>query len=87
MNTMKMKALIYGMEKKNLNELSRTEQIRLWLNDHPEALTEELMAWVASYYMNYGYIRLRIRELYRDIILENNKNKNFVLMPEHYEQE
>lgn len=87
MNTMKMKALIYGMEKKNLNELSRTEQIRLWLNDHPEALTEELMAWVASYYMNYGYIRLRIRELYRDIILENIKNKNFVLMPEHYEQE
>lgn len=80
---MKAKAMIYGMEKKNLNELSRTEQIRLWWNDHPECLTEELMAWVASYFMNYGYIRLRIKQMYPDIIHENIMNNNFVRIPDH----
>ena len=84
---MKAKAMIYGMPKKSLNELSRTEQIRLWLNDHPEALTEELMAWVASYYMNYGYIRMKIKELYPEIIYENVMKNNFVIIPEKYEQE
>lgn len=84
---MKAKAMIYGMPKKSLNELSRTEQIRLWLNDHPEALTEELMAWVASYYMNYGYIRMRIKQMYPDIIHENIMKGNFVIVPSKYEQE
>ena len=84
---MKEKAMIYGMPKKSLNELSRTEQIRLWLNDHPEALTEELMAWVASYYMNYGYIRMRIKQMYPDIIHENIMKGNFVIVPSKYEQE
>ena len=83
---MKAKAMIYGMEKKNLNELSRTEQIRLWLNDHPESLTEKLMAWVASYFLNYGYIRMKIKELYPQIIHENIMNNNFVRIPDHYNE-
>lgn len=81
------KALIYGMEKKNMNELTRTEQIRIYLNNHPECLTEELMAWVASYYMNYGYIRMKIKELYPEIIHENLMKDNFVIVPSKYEQE
>ena len=84
---MKAKALIYGMEKKSLNDLSRTEKIRLYLNDHPEVLTEKLMAWVASYFMNYGYIRLKIKELYPQIIHENIMKDNFVVIPDNYEQE
>jgi hypothetical protein len=84
---MKAKALIYGMEKKNLNELSQSEQIRLYLNDHPEALSEKLMAWVASYYMNYGYIRMRIKEIYPEMVHEYLMNNNFVRLPDHYEQE
>ena len=84
---MKAKAMIYGMEKKNLNELSRTEQIRLWLNDHPESLTEKLMAWVASYFLNYGYIRMRIKELYPEIVHENIMYNNFVRIPDHYDEE
>lgn len=84
---MKAKALIYGMEKKNMNELTRTEQIRIYLNNHPECLTEELMAWVASYYMNYGYIRMKIKELYPEIIHENLMKDNFVIVPSKYEQE
>jgi hypothetical protein len=85
-NMMKAKALIYGMEKKCIDELSKTEQIRLYLNDHKECLTEKLMAWVASYYMNYGYIRMRIRQLYPQIIHENIMNNNFVRLPDHYEE-
>ena len=84
---MKAKALIYGMEKNNMNELTRTEQIRIYLNNHPEFLTEELMAWVASYYMNYGYIRMKIKELYPEIIHENLMKDNFVIVPSKYEQE
>lgn len=84
---MKTKALISGMEKKSLNDLTWTEQIRLYLNDHPQCLTEKMMAWVASYYMNYGYIRMRIKELYPQIVQENLMNNNFVVTPDHYEQE
>lgn len=82
-----MKTMKMNMEKKSLNNLSRTEQIRLYLNDNPECLTERLMAWVASYYMNYGYIRMRIKELYPEIVHENIMNNNFVRIPDHYEEE
>ena len=84
---MKAKAMIYGMERKSLNELSKTEQIRLWLNDHPECLTEELMAWVASYFLNYGYIRMRIKELYPEIVHKNIMYNNFVRIPDHYNEQ
>ncbi len=84
---MKPKALIYGMEKKSLNDLTKTEQIRLYLNDHPECLTERLMAWVASYIMNYGYIRMKIKELYPQIIHENIMKDNFVKIPDHYNEQ
>ena len=84
---MKAKALLYGMEQKNVDELTRTEQIRIYLNDHPKALNETLVAWVASYYMNYGYIRLRIKQMYPDIIHENIMKNNFVRIPDHYEEE
>lgn len=82
-----MKTMKMNMERKSLNDLSRTEQIRLYLNDNPECLTERLMAWVASYYMNYGYIRMRIKELYPEIVHENIMNNNFVRIPDHYEEE
>ena len=87
MKTMKTKALIYSMEKKSIDELSRAEQIRLYLNDHPERLTEKLMAWIASYYMNYGYIRMRIKQLYPQIIHKNIMNNNFVRIPDHYNEQ
>ena len=83
---MKAKALIYSMEKKSIDELSREEQIRLYLNDHPECLTEKLMAWVASYYMNYGYIRMKIKENYPQLVNEYLMNNNFVRLPDHYEE-
>ena len=84
---MKAKAMIYGQEKKSLNDLTRTEKIRLYLNDHPEKLTEKLMTYVSAFYLNYGYIRLRIKQMYPDIIHENIMKGNFVIVPSKYEQE
>ena len=82
-----MKRKNMTMERKSFKDLSRMEKICLYLHDHPEALTERLMIRVAARIMNYGYIRLRIRQLYRDIILENIKKNNFVTIPDHYEEE
>lgn len=79
--------MIYGQERKSLNELSKMEQIRIYLKSHPECLTEELMAWIASYYMNFGYIRMRIKQLYPQIIHENVMKNNFVIIPEKYEEQ
>ena len=84
---MKAKAMIYGQEKKSLNDLSRTEKIRLYLNDHPEKLTEKLMTYVSAFFLNYGYIRLRIKQMYPDIIHENIMYNNFVRIPDHYNEQ
>ena len=81
-----MKRKNMTMERKSFKDLSRMEKICLYLHDHPEALTERLMIRVAARIMNYGYIRLRIRQLYRDIIQENIKKNNFVTIPDHYEE-
>lgn len=79
--------MIYGIPRKSLNDLTRTEQIRLYLNDHPECLTEMLMMKVAATYMNYGYIRYMIKQMYPKILHENLMNNNFVIIPDKYEQE
>ena len=85
---MMMKSVkIMKVERKSFDELTRMQKICLYLHDHPEALTERLMIQVAARIMNYGYIRLRIRQLYRDIIQDNIKKNNFVTIPDHYEQE
>ena len=84
---MKEKAMIYGMPRKSLNELSRIEQIRLYLNDHPQCLTERLMMKIAATYMNYGYIRHMIKQMYPKILHENLVNDNFKIIPEHYNEQ
>ena len=81
------KRLMKNLERKSFDELSETEKICLYLRDHPECLTEKLMAWVASYYMNYGYIRMKIKELYPTIINENIISNNFVRIPDHYNEQ
>lgn len=74
------------MERMSSNQLSRNEQICLYLHDHPEALTEDLMIEVAARYMNVAYVRYMIRRLYHQIVKDNIKKNNFVLVPDHYEQ-
>ena len=82
MITMMMKK----MERKSFKDLSRNEQICLYLRDHPEALTEDLMIEVAARFMNVAYIRYMIRRLYHQIVKENIKKNNFVIVPDHYEE-
>ena len=71
---------------KSFNQLNRNEQICLYLRDHPEALTEDLMIEVAARFMNVAYIRYMIRGLYQQIVKSNIKNNNFVIVPDHYEE-
>ena len=71
---------------KSFNQLSRNQQICLYLKDHPEALTEDLMIEVAARFMNVAYIRYMIRRLYQQIVKENIKKNNFVIIPDHYEE-
>ena len=74
------------MDRMSFNQLSRNEQICLYLHDHPNALSQKLMLYVATHYMNIGYIRKRIKELYPKIVKNNIQDNNFVLIPEHYVQ-
>ena len=55
------------LERMSLDELGKTEQVAIYLHNHPECLTERLMTHVAARLMNYGYIRLRIKQMYRQI--------------------
>ena len=75
------------MERKSFSQLNRNEQICLYLKDHPEALTEDLMIEVAARFMNVAYIRYMIRRLYQKIVKANIKKNKFVLVPDHYVQE
>ena len=74
------------MERKSFNDLGKNEQICLYLRDHPEVLTEDLMIEVCARFMNVAYIRYMIRRLYHQIVKDNIKKNNFVIVPDHYEE-
>ena len=75
------------MERMSFEELGRKEKICLYLKDHPEVLTQELMNEVATRYMNIGYIRKAIKNIYSQFVLENVTNNNFIIVPDHYGKE
>lgn len=85
MNTMMRKKM--RLERMNFEELGRKEKICLYLKDHPEVLTQELMDEVATRYMNCGYIRNAIKNIYSQFVLENVTNNNFIIVPDHYGKE
>ena len=78
-----MKRLMNRAERKSYDELDRDEQVCIYLRDHPEYLTEELMTEIVARYLNVATIRLMIRKLYPRIVQENVENNNFVIIPEH----
>lgn len=73
------------MKRKTVNQLSKMERICLYLHDHPEYLTDELMEEVATRFLNYAYIRKTIKNLYPKIVADNIRKDNFIIIPEHYE--
>ena len=85
MNTTMVKKI--KMERMSFEELGRKEKICLYLKDHPEVLTQELMDEVATRYMNIGYIRKAIKKIYSKFVLENLTNNNFIIVPDHYGKE
>ena len=85
MNTTMVKKI--KMERMSFDALGRKEKICLYLKDHPEVLTQELMDEVATRYMNIGYIRKAIKKIYSQFVLENVTNNNFIIVPDHYGKE
>lgn len=85
MNTMMVKKI--KMERMSFDELGKKQKICLYLKDHPEVLTQELMDEVATRYMNIGYIRKAIKNIYSQFVLENVTNNNFIIVPDHYGKE
>ena len=74
------------MKKKTVNQLSKMERICIYLHDHPECLTDDLMEEVATRFLNCAYIRQAIKNLYPKIVEYNVRKDNFILIPEHYEE-
>lgn len=74
------------MERKSFSQLSKNQKICLYLRDHPEVLTEDLTLEVCAKFLNVAYIRYMIRRLYHQIVKDNIKKNNFVLVPDHYEK-
>ena len=81
-----MRKSMKKVERMSFKDLSKNEQIALYLRDHPEALTEDFMIRVAARFMNVAYIRNIIRKEYHQIVIDNIKKNNFVLVPDHEEQ-
>lgn len=76
------------LERMSFDELGKTEQVAIYLHNHPEeCLTERLMTYVAARFLNYGYIRMRIKEMYRQIILDNVKKNNFIAISDYNDEE
>ena len=75
------------LERLSFDDLEKKQKICLYLKDHPEVLTQELMDEVATRYMNIGYIRKAIKNIYSQFVLENVTNNNFIIVPDHYGKE
>ncbi len=84
-HSMTKKSMIQNLERKSFNQLSRKDKIAIYLQEHPEALTEETMITVAARFMNYSYIRLMIRDIYQHFIQENLEKDNFVIVENYNE--
>lgn len=78
--------MMQKVERMSIKDLSKNEQIALYIRDNPEALSQELMLYIATHLMNVGYIRKRIKELYPKIVKNIIQDNNFVLIPDHYVQ-
>ena len=83
---MKHSTMMKNLERKSFDQLSRKDKIAIYLQEHPEALTEETMITVAARFMNYSYIRFMIRDIYQQFIQDNLEKDNFVIV-ERYNDE
>lgn len=80
MNHSMKKSMVQNLERKTFNQLNRKDKIAIYLQEHPEALTEETMIEVGARCMNYSNIRLKIRNIYQQFIQDNLVKDNFVIV-------
>lgn len=78
----KMNFKDFELERKSFDELDDMQKMSLYLHNHKEVLTQALMKCVAKKFMNYAYIRKRIKQLYPQFVMTNLKEHNFVLIPD-----
>ena len=60
------------------------EKVRIYLEYHPEVLTEEFMQQLAERYLNYLTVRKTIKNMW-PILCQENKD-NFNIIPSDYEK-
>ena len=73
------------LERMSFDDLGRKQKICLYLKDHPEVLTQELMDEICTRFMNISYIRKVIKNIYSQFVLDNVTNNNFIIVPDHNE--
>lgn len=83
MNTISKRMKI---ERKSIKQLGKMEQVARYLHNHPQCLTERLMTHIAAYFMNYGYLRMKIKEMYGQIILDNVMKNNFIAISDYSDE-
>lgn len=82
---MKHSTMMKNLERKSFDQLSRKDKIAIYLQEHPEALTEETMITVTARILNYCYIRLMIRDIYQQFIQDNLVKDNFIIIENYNE--
>lgn len=83
-HSMTKKSMTQSLERKSFNQLSKKDKIAIYLQEYPEALTEETMIEVMAR-CNYSYIRLKIRDIYQQFIQDNLEKDNFVIVEKYNE--
>ena len=71
---------------KTYGEFNELEKIRIYLEYHPKSIfTDEFMDELTNKFLNYNYVRKKIKELYPkffEIDIKNNVDE----IPDDYEQ-
>ena len=74
------------MKKNKVGDFNELEKIRIYMEYHKdEVFTEELMNELADKFLNYHYVRTKIKELYPRIIKADIKD-NINIIPDTYEE-
>ena len=70
---------------KTYGEFNELEKIRIYLEYNPEVFTDDFMDELANKFLNYNYVRKKIKELFPKIIERDIKN-NVNIIPDNYEE-
>ena len=85
MKMMKERTAMKRKKNKKCGQFNELEKIRIYMEYHKdEVFTEELMEELAERFLNYHYVRTKIKELYPRIIKTDIMN-NVNIIPDNDE--